>query len=276
MSYIYPILGAQRCLPFYLSGVGIAEPEYHVHREEGLVSHQFLYTKDGKGKLIVEGNEYLLSPGTMFYIAPGIPHEYYPVKDGEWTTCWLVFRGEQLSDIMQSLGFGVFLCEADVVNEEIRKLFRQMLSAAKDYLFGDERCSLLVYEYIMAVRKAVLQKRKKGMDVIGGILEKPLIYINEHYDQDITLEQLAELGGVTKQHFCRVFREKLKMRPMEYLARKRISVARGLLLSTQLSVAEIGKQVGYESITYFGMVFKKYEGISPTDCRKRRGTKQIW
>ena len=45
MEWIYPILGKQKCLPFYLSGVGIAEPEYHVIREEGLVSHQIHYTQ---------------------------------------------------------------------------------------------------------------------------------------------------------------------------------------------------------------------------------------
>ena len=48
MEWIYPILGKQKCLPFYLSGVGVAEPEYHVRREEGLVSHQLLYTKAEK------------------------------------------------------------------------------------------------------------------------------------------------------------------------------------------------------------------------------------
>ena len=36
MEWIYPILGKQKCLPFYLSGIGIAEPEYHVKREDGL------------------------------------------------------------------------------------------------------------------------------------------------------------------------------------------------------------------------------------------------
>ena len=45
MEWIYPILGKQKCLPFYLSGIGIAEPEYHVIREEGLVSHQLHYTQ---------------------------------------------------------------------------------------------------------------------------------------------------------------------------------------------------------------------------------------
>ena len=53
MEWIYPILGKQKCLPFYLSGIGIAEPEYHVIREEGLVSHQLHYTQSGRGNLVV-------------------------------------------------------------------------------------------------------------------------------------------------------------------------------------------------------------------------------
>ena len=84
MEWIYPILGKQKCLPFYLSGIGIAEPEYHVIREEGLVSHQLHYTQSGRGNLVVGGATYPLEPGSMFYMAPGIPHEYYPlVEDGE-------------------------------------------------------------------------------------------------------------------------------------------------------------------------------------------------
>ena len=84
------------------------------------------------------------------------------------------------------------------------------------------------------------------------------------------------MSGVTKQHFCRVFKEQMRMRPMEYLARQRVSVARSMLLATDKSIAQIGAEVGYENPTYFGMVFKKYEGITPTDCRKRHGTSLTW
>ena len=63
MEWIYPILGKQKCLPFYLSGIGIAEPEYHVIREEGLVSHQLHYTQSGRGNLVVGGTDICLVDG---------------------------------------------------------------------------------------------------------------------------------------------------------------------------------------------------------------------
>lgn len=276
MKPIYPILGRQKCLPFYLTGIGIAEPEYHVIRETGLISHQLLYTKNGRGVLIVDGVSYPQEEGSLFYLAPGTAHEYYPISENEWTTCWLVFRGDYLTELMKTIGFDRFAYGREIINEEIEKIFYQMLSAVNAPLDGDERCSLLVYEYIIAVRRTLLSKDKNRKQGQGSILEKALVYMNENYSSDITLDELAKLGGVTKQHFCCVFKEKMQMRPMEYLARKRVSSARSLLISTSLSISEIGNLVGYHNLTYFGIVFKKYEGISPCDCRRHRGTEQMW
>lgn len=162
MEWIYPILGKQKCLPFYLSGVGVAEPEYHVRREEGLVSHQLLYTKSGKGHLLVGGGSYELEPGSLFYLGPGIPHEYYPLKDGEWTTCWVVFRGEYLTALLKGLGFEGFVYDKNIVNEKIENIFYQILKAAMDPIHGDERCSMLLYEYIMNIRQALQENQKYG------------------------------------------------------------------------------------------------------------------
>ena len=53
LKAVYPVLGKQTSLPFYVSGIGICEPEYRVSRPQGLVSHQFLITSSGSGKLIV-------------------------------------------------------------------------------------------------------------------------------------------------------------------------------------------------------------------------------
>ena len=83
-NYIYPVIASQACYPFYLSGIGIASPEYHVIREEGLVSHKILFTIKGEGGLNIDNKSYINIKGTIFYVASGVPHEYYPL-DREWT-----------------------------------------------------------------------------------------------------------------------------------------------------------------------------------------------
>jgi AraC family transcriptional regulator of arabinose operon len=93
------------------------------------------------------------------------------------------------------------------------------------------------------------------------------MYMEKNYRDDISLQTLASVCGISTQHFCRVFHDKIGMRPMEYLAMKRISSAKVALLDTNAAIAQIGKRVGYKDANYFGIVFKKYEGISPREYR---------
>lgn len=104
----------------------------------------------------------------------------------------------------------------------------------------------------------------------GSFLDEALRYMENHYREDITLQKLSEISGVSKQYFCKIFKGKMNMRPLEYLARKRVSKAKVMLYNSDKSILEIGKSVGYHDPTYFGVVFKKYEGISPTMYRNSR------
>ncbi len=268
-NYIYPVIANQVCFPFYLSGAGIASPEYHVIRESGLVSHQILFTLDGKGILNIDNKSFINKKGTVFYVKPGIPHEYYPL-DGQWTTCWVVFRGNYLPEIMQRLGFPDYICKKTKNIDNIKRIFDMIYTSAKGSGSMDEKCSLLVYEYIMAVRNLLLLNEDNSAN---SVIKNAIKYIDKNFNKDISLQELSELCGISKQHFCRVFKKKLGIRPLEYLARKRISKAKVLLINTDKSIYEIGKETGYNDANYFGIVFKKYEGISPGEYRKIKNTR---
>ena len=263
---IYPVIGSSAELPFYLTGAGIAEPEYHCRRDSGLVSHQFLFTVSGEGILTVGGQLYPQKPNGIFYLPPGVPHEYRPAET-EWTTHWLVFRGDNAAPIMEKLGFTGFLNRADADLTECESIFDRLLAAAGEPLSGAERCSLLIYEFILAARTAMTE-RGGDLRAAGRVIHNAVKYMETHYMEDIPLERLASMSGVSLQHFCRVFRSRMGMRPMEYLARRRIAEAKNLLGGTDMSVRDIAAAVGYPDQTYFGMVFKKYEGITPTDYRR--------
>jgi AraC-like DNA-binding protein len=265
---IYPIIGNSRTLPFYLTGVGKNSPEYNVKRENGLVSHQFLFTSGGKGILTVGGRSYIQTEGSLFYLSPSVPHEYRPEKD-EWETCWAVFRGEHLSELMRIMGFGDFAVKNGAVNDRIVRIFEQLYAAAGDSVYGAQRCSLLVYEYILAVSEQLLSGHE---NTVSEQLSGAVSYIDKHLSDDITLECLAEISGVSLQHFCRLFKAALGMRPMEYIARKRVAKAKLMLCNSGEPIAEIGEKCGYRDPAYFGLVFRKYEGISPSEYRRLGGS----
>lgn len=104
-----------------------------------------------------------------------------------------------------------------------------------------------------------------------SVTEDAVRYINEHFSEDITLGALAALSNISEQHFCRLFKARFGLRPMEYVALRRISHAKSLLETTDESIARIGKLSGYPDPNYFGIVFRRYEGVSPSLYRKMHG-----
>lgn len=266
---IYPVIGRQTELPFYISGIGISEPEYHIIRENGLISHQFLFVSDGSGTFLANGKSYPLNKGSILYAAKGFPHEYLP--NGEvFTTNWVVFRGEHLSELMKTLGFGEYGLAENAVNDTVRSLFNMLLSAVKEPEHDPEKCSQLLYEYILEMRKIFCGSRQNGSSADNAI-EPAIRYINGHFSEDISLGELASMSGVSEQHFCRLFKARFGLRPIEYLALKRISHAKSLLETTDESVSRIGELSGYPDPNYFGIVFRRYEGVSPSGYRKLHG-----
>lgn len=152
---IYPVIGRQTSLPFYLTGIGISDPEYHVTRDKGLVSHQLLFTSGGEGRLIVGGEEFVQTKGSSFYLPPSVPHEYYPANEN-WITNWIVFRGEFAGQMLANLGFDSFRFSPEINTQKPAQLFERILVAAADPVNCGEKTSALVYEYILAMRTAML------------------------------------------------------------------------------------------------------------------------
>ena len=268
-SAVYPVLGNETRLPFYLSGIGRTEPEFHVKREKGLTSHQFLFTAKGSGVLRVGEKRYALEKNSLLYLPPALPHEYYPAHE-DWTTCWMVFRGDKLADIMRNMGFEGEMVATGAYISAFQKIFERILSLASDNLHNSEKCSLLIYNAVLTA-KDIFDGRSTDGSTGSAIADEAVRYINEHLSDDITLGELAALSGVSPQYFGRVFRQCLGMRPMEYVARVKVSKAKTMLLDSDIPVAELSQRLGYASQTYFGIVFRKYEGISPSEFRRNRG-----
>lgn len=188
---------------------------------------------------------------------------------GNWVTSWLIFKGACLPEIMKILGFSDFEHSAEADLSACHRIFKKLMAAAKEPVKGTEKASVLLYEFIINAAELLTSSKEKAG--ASNVADPAVIYINENYSEDITLETLANVSGVSVQHFCRVFKAKTGMRPMEYLAKKRLAEAKVMLLNTGESIGHIASLVGYNDQNYFGMVFKKYEGVTPSEYRKQKG-----
>lgn len=94
-------------------------------------------------------------------------------------------------------------------------------------------------------------------------------YIELHYMENLYLDHMAEVLGTSPKYFSNYFKKTFGINFVEYLNKVRLSHAREFLKNTDLSVAEIGEKTGYMNSSTFTTTFKKYNGISPSEYRKK-------
>ncbi len=99
-------------------------------------------------------------------------------------------------------------------------------------------------------------------------INKAKEYINDHFDENIKLENICNFAGVSKNYFCNFFKKETGKNIWEYLTDIRISNAKKLLESTDLKNYEISLKIGYEDPAYFSKLFKKQTGLTPRDYKR--------
>lgn len=92
-------------------------------------------------------------------------------------------------------------------------------------------------------------------------------YIDENYNEAISLDKLAEIAHVNKYYLSHSFKKEYGSSPIDYMLKRRITEAKALLSSTDYSLIQIAEQLGFGSPAYFSKCFRKVEGISPSGYR---------
>ncbi len=104
-------------------------------------------------------------------------------------------------------------------------------------------------------------------------VEKARIYIENNYDQDITLDEVASEIGLSPSYLSRKFKEKYQLGFLEYLTELRINQAADLLINKNIKINEIARRVGYRDGNYFSKVFKRETGLNPSEYREKSTSK---
>ena len=154
------------------------------------------------------------------------------------------------------------------MNEELdakRMYCRQTL---KNYLF--DILLVLLKHYGEKITKSGNNIRKnRGVDRLRDVLS----YIQNNYDEQISLLQLSKIACMSPNSLCRLFKKVTGTTTSNYILRTRIDQAKSLLIESDLTITQIAFKVGIEDHSYFDRVFRRFNNMSPKIFRRKHTSK---
>ncbi len=244
----------------------------HWHRETELI-----YVRSGALSLYIDDREVLAGPGDLMLIAGGVIHGGEPedcVYECAVFDAALLLGPEACTRRLKGvLNHSVFL-KAGAIGADAG------LRGAVDQLF--EGCRAGVDGHVLEItgslyalfggllrcrERAELDTPSTRFGQKAEQLKPALEYIETHYGQAITLEELARLTGMSPKYFCRFFKTIVHRSPIDYVNYYRVECASHFLTSGDMTVAEIAQHCGYNDSSFFIKQFRKYKGTTPKKYR---------
>lgn len=134
-----------------------------------------------------------------------------------------------------------------------------------------EDCSIPSLECVYArLYWEAIEYELRATQKHAGQMDKALDYIEKHFSEEITVEDIAKFAGVSASHLHLLFRENVGDSPMKMVGKLRLRKAETLLRRTELSVKEIGFECGFKDVNNFCHGFRKSRGVPPGAFRKEQ------
>ncbi len=248
--------------------------DHHWHEE-----YELIRVIQGKLEMTINEQEFTLCPKELMLVPGGTLHSGTPEK------C-----------VYECLVFdpNIFLNENGIISGWFRRIVsrnlrpdifyssekknviniaRMIFEAMADHQHGYELAvtggismlfSAIISEKLYESGPATPERESRKIRRIKKVLD----FIDSNFTSDITLEQLSDVASMNPKYFCRFFRKITNRTPMDYLNYQRIEHACYDLSHTGQSVTEVAYRCGFNDLSYFIRIFKKYKGVTPGKYRE--------
>ena len=127
-------------------------------------------------------------------------------------------------------------------------------------------------EWFLGKTREVCQNMESAKEKESvSIVENAKKYIDENFQKDVSLDDVSRIVDISPFYFSKLFKQEVGKNFIEYLTEVRLRNARALLNNPQYSIKEVCVMSGYSDPNYFSRIFKKYEGVTPSEYRERLG-----
>mgnify|MGYP005849337245 CR=1 FL=1 len=243
--------------------------------------HIVLYTK-GQGEYSMEGTYYPAEPGTCVLVAPGLRHDFVSRwHNTVYSEITFVYDSPQSPPLCASFekllsiytGLEISLEHHLHLSSDQRHLLQNLLTTTIRHLnsphplsqFNAQHDLSMIFNFLVTTALSASRNQFPLKP-----FEKAKEHIEKHCFDEISIEELARIAGVSKGYFFRQFKKQFDISPLAYQQAIRIEAAKTLLKTTTLGCKEIASQTGFSNVYFFHRIFKKHTATTPVQYRKKQ------
>ena len=238
---------------------------------------ELFYVIEGQGQFLIENQTYPVSVNDLVIVNPNVLHTEVSLNASPLKYIVLGIEGLELTASAEGDDTSFCIINLKSIKDTVLHHLQNMLSEIETKKPGYD----IVCQDLMEILIVLLGRQTNFSTMLTPVSKKTSRlcgstkrYIDTHYQENITLDQLAEISHVSKYHLAHAFAEEYGISPINYLISKRILEAEHLLKTTDFSLSLISNTTGFSSSSYFTQIFKKHKGMSPTEYRKLSKTEQ--
>lgn len=263
-------------LPLKLYSCGL-HPQHTQYRPIGYPTLQCFICFSGTGTFQFQEMPYIkLKPNEILLVPSKLAHDYSPSSDSPWVLGYMGIEGDFAEPIVHSAQLPMLKpirVEYDkmkILEEKLTKLWHTP-DTYPDEQEASRKASIYIYDLLTYIRLLTVPMNESGNRDVRTTSSNAMLnavkYMNQHYNEQLTIANIAHVVGYSKQHFQRRFKEMYGINPNLYLQRLRLEKSAELLEQQhQLSINEVAAMTGMES-NYFIRLFKREYQITPAKYR---------
>ncbi len=249
--------------------------EFHFHNE-----CQLVYILSGSGTRVIGDSVETYEKGDLTFIGPNVPHVWHNNTENELAISIALYINPEL--VTENLN--LFIDTQSLINffensvrglsiigykkEKIALILQNMLYEKEMILLSSfvQICNFFTnFEDFIWLNEPILFKNYSSKN--QNRVSKLMLFIQQNFRNEITLEDVASVADLQLHSFCRFFKNLTQRTFSDFLNEVRIGFACQLLKQSDMPVAQVAFECGFTNLSYFNRVFKKIKGFTPRDFR---------
>ncbi|MBD8068754.1 AraC family transcriptional regulator [Bacillus sp. PS06] len=272
-SYGFKLRGDQQERVAGIHSIGKEYRANEVYEWDGMKRSEngrviFQYTLGGKGAIRIGEQTFSLKKGDAFLVQLPSDHCYYlPDDSSHWEFIYITLYGQEAIHYYHTLTerHG-HLLTLPTDARPIKQIYHSLERIQTKGIHHSYEASGHAYTFLMECMQYFEHEQRKGSKLPLAVA-KAIKYMETHYQEDLSLNDIVSVSGLSKYHFTRLFHKAVNDTPIKYLTKIRMNQALDLLKNRDLSIEEVASAVGYTNGNYFSKVFKSVLDVTPSEYR---------